>query len=78
MFWFFGHEAYGILAPEICVSRIGRQSLNHWTSREVPRRFCIQLHGGGRMTNSTFTSITSSIKGFFKLLSVYHALVMCK
>ena len=39
-FMFFGYEACGILAPrpgvEPCAPCIGRQSLNHWTAREVP------------------------------------------
>ena len=41
VFWFFGHEACGILAPrpgmEPTPPCIGRQSLNHWTPREVPQ-----------------------------------------
>ena len=47
MFCFLGHEACGILVlpsgwnPCPC---IGRQSLNHWTPREVPHTFyCISL-----------------------------------
>ena len=40
MFWLFGHGACGILAPrpeiETSTPCTGRQSLNHWTAREVP------------------------------------------
>ena len=38
-FFFFGPEACGILAPRdgTRTSYIGRQSLNHWTAREVPQ-----------------------------------------
>ena len=35
VFWIFGHEACGILAPHILC--IGRWSLSHWTTREVPQ-----------------------------------------
>ena len=46
MFWFFGHEACGILAPwpgmEPC---IGRWSLNHWTTGQVlGHTFLYMLH----------------------------------
>ena len=49
MFWFFGHKACGVLPPrpgiEPTPPRTGRQSLNHWTAREVPNNcsffFCI-------------------------------------
>ena len=42
MFWFLGHEAYRILAPQPGMEpthtpHTGRQSLNHWTTSEVPR-----------------------------------------
>ena len=41
MFWFLGQEACGILVPrpgiELWISCSGRQSLNHWTSGEVPK-----------------------------------------
>ena len=40
MFWFFGHEACGVLVPplgiEHCTSCIERRSLQDWTAREVP------------------------------------------
>ena len=40
MFWCFGHKAYEILTPrpgiEFATLCMGRQSLNHWTAREVP------------------------------------------
>ena len=39
-FWFFGQETCGILAPgpeQIQPPCIGRQSLNHWPTREVPK-----------------------------------------
>ena len=38
MFWVFGHEACGILAlwPGALTPYTGRQSLNHWTARELP------------------------------------------
>ena len=40
MFWFFGHEACGILSPQTRDQThtpcIGRWSLNHRTAREVP------------------------------------------
>ena len=40
MFWFFAsHEAGGILAPRPRIQPvplIGKQSLNHWTTWEVP------------------------------------------
>ena len=41
MFWFFGHETYGVLVPwplmeSACTPCVGRRSLNHWTAREVP------------------------------------------
>ena len=38
MFWFFGHEACGILAPNQGSNLhpcMGRQNLNHWTTKEV-------------------------------------------
>ena len=40
MFWFFGHKARGVLAPQpgTCTPCIGKPSLNHWTTREVPRK----------------------------------------
>ena len=40
MLWIFGHEAYRILwsltSDWTCTPSIGRQILNHWTTREVP------------------------------------------
>ena len=40
MFWFFGHKVYGNLSSptrnQTHTPRIGRQSLNYWTTREVP------------------------------------------
>ena len=43
MFWFFGCEACGILTPwpriEPTPPYTGRLSLNHWTTREVPRYY---------------------------------------
>ena len=40
VFWFFGHEACGILATQPRTDPtppcIGRQSLNYWTAKEVP------------------------------------------
>ena len=40
MFWSFGPEACGILAPgpgiEPSPPAVEAQSLNHWTAREVP------------------------------------------
>ena len=39
IFWFFNHEACGILAPgmrdRLCISCIVRWSLNHWTIRDI-------------------------------------------
>ena len=39
-FWFFDHEAGGMLVPgpgveTVCTPCIGKQSLNHWTTRLV-------------------------------------------
>ena len=43
MFWVFGHEACGILAPQPGIkpapSALEVRSLNPWTSREDPRPF---------------------------------------
>ena len=40
MFWFFGHKACGILAPqpeiEPTPSALEGEVFNHWTAREVP------------------------------------------
>ena len=40
MFWFFGREAHGILAPrpgiEPAPSALEGEVFNHWTAREVP------------------------------------------
>ena len=40
-FWFFGCESCGIWAPwpgiELTLRCVERQSLNHWTTREVPQ-----------------------------------------
>ena len=40
MFWFFDHEAGRIFSSltrdQTCTPCIGRQTLNHWTTREVP------------------------------------------
>ena len=40
MFWFLGLETCRILAPQPGIANhrpcIGRRSLNHWTTREVP------------------------------------------
>ena len=40
MFWFIGHKACLISAPQAgdwtCTPCIGRCSLNHWTTREDP------------------------------------------
>ena len=40
MFWFFGHEASGILTPrpgiELVPPCTGRRSHNHWTTSKVP------------------------------------------
>ena len=47
MVWGFGPEACGILAPwlgtEPNTSYIGRWSLNHWTTTEIPRFLKIRL-----------------------------------
>ena len=40
MFWCFGLKACGVLAP---LSRIGRQSPNHWATREVPKSFLVNI-----------------------------------
>ena len=41
MFWFFGHEACGILGHQPGIESgppaLGAWSLNHWTTREVPQ-----------------------------------------
>ena len=40
MFWFFGLEAWDLSSPTrdlTCTPCIGRRSLNHLTTREVPR-----------------------------------------
>ena len=39
MFCFYGHEASGILAPQLGIESVPpalEGSLNHWTAREVP------------------------------------------
>ena len=40
MTWLFGHEAYGILASQTRIKSVspcvGKHSLNHWATREVP------------------------------------------
>ena len=42
LFWFFGHEACGILVPrpgiEPACPCVGRWSLNHWTASKIPRQ----------------------------------------
>ena len=35
MFWFFGRKACSLTRDGTCTPCIGRQSLNHWTAREV-------------------------------------------
>ena len=48
MFWFFDCEACGILAPNQgsnCTYCIGRQSLNHWTTTEVPDNAFLKSEG---------------------------------
>ena len=41
MFWFFGHKACGILAPqpgtEPAPAALEGEVFNHWTTREVPQ-----------------------------------------
>ena len=39
MFWFFSHEACGTLASQSDIEptfRVLEDSLNHWTSKDVP------------------------------------------
>ena len=40
MFWFFGHEACVILAPQTRIeptpAALEGEVFNHWTTREVP------------------------------------------
>ena len=40
MFWFFGHKACGILAPQPGIEpprpALEGEVFNHWTAREVP------------------------------------------
>ena len=49
MLWFFGPEAYGVLAPcgiKFAPPALEVQSLNHWNSREVPQInfiYCFKL-----------------------------------
>ena len=47
LFLCFGVEACGILSPRSGVEPtplcIGRQSLNHWTTREVPKKVFLKL-----------------------------------
>ena len=45
IFWFFGHEAYGILAPQLGIESkppvLEGTVLTHWTTRAVPvMTFC--------------------------------------
>ena len=48
MLWFFGHEAGGDLSSstrdQTCNLCIGRRSLNHWTTREVPISAFLSLY----------------------------------
>ena len=41
MFWFFGLEAFGILAPrpgiELTLPALESEVLNHWTTRKPPK-----------------------------------------
>ena len=43
MFWYFGHKACGILAPQPGIeptpSALEGEVFNHWTTREVPINF---------------------------------------
>ena len=45
IFYFFGHEAHGLLAPQPGIEPvspcIGRQILNPWTTREAPKLLII-------------------------------------
>ena len=66
MFWFFGREACGILAPltrdQTRTPRIGRRSLNHWTAREVPVQsfFSTNIYVSWKKRSETeFTDVNS-------------------
>ena len=39
MFWFFGHEACGILAPQLGTEPTppALEGVNHWTTRDIPK-----------------------------------------
>ena len=48
MFWVFGHKACQDLSSptrvQTCVACIGRQSLNQWTTREVPKHMIVAFY----------------------------------
>ena len=60
MVWFFGLKTCGILAAQPGIKSltlcIGRQSLNHWTTREVPPSplfFLVKLLLNGAMCGNS-------------------------
>ena len=48
MFWVFGHKACGDLSSptrvQTCVTCVRRQSLNRWTTREVPKHIIVAFY----------------------------------
>ena len=67
MFWFFGHEVCRILAPQpgmqMMPPAVEAWSLNHWTTREVPRVSLYQTFGltlsAGIQTGTTWGDMES-------------------
>ena len=71
--FFFGTWGIWDLSPvtrdQTCTSCIGRQSLNHWTTREVPRMWlCCQLVEGWEQTRvrNVWENSVPGMKLFFR------------
>ena len=89
MFWFFDCEACGILAPNQGsnhTSCIGRQSLNHWTTREVPDNTLLKSEGAPdcvqwwvrQCFRSEFRSpVSTSLFQFFYFRKHFICAVLC-
>ena len=67
MFWLFGHKACGILASltrdQTHSPCTGRQSLNHWTTREVPGFSKNKIHAKTQIHLSALSSLKTGTMG---------------
>ena len=78
MFWFFGPEDLSSLTrDQTCTPCIGRESLNHWTAREVP-----QIAIFKKTRKWTFGSVSAVIAfsgfnwAYYMMISIFSLLLM--